>query len=343
MSHSQKWPAITPPAAGEIVDIAPGLRWLRMPLPIRIGHVNSYLIEDHGGWAVVDPGFTDERSLAIWESLLAGELRGQRVTRIIVTHHHVDHSGISGWLHERTGAPLFMSEIEYLAVRLREADSKYYGRPGFQSYLRRNGVNAETALAIAKVLASGLGFSTIPDSFVSLAPGESIAIGSRRLDILIGSGHATGQVMLHCPDENWMLMADQLLGSLQPLMILPHFEPDGNPYKRLLRSLDEIEALVDGKTLALPGHYQPFRGVPGAIARLRRHHDGRCRKVLELCRATPLSAAELATRIFAAELNPRQLNHAIGEIIPYGNRLVEQGLARWIESDPSGARKLSPV
>ena len=38
-----------PQSPGEIRELAPGLLWLRMPLPLRLNHVNIWLLEERDG------------------------------------------------------------------------------------------------------------------------------------------------------------------------------------------------------------------------------------------------------------------------------------------------------
>jgi len=57
MDGTLHFPAATPPAPGETVMIAPGLRWLRMRLPFALNHINLWLIEDGPAWAIVDCGY----------------------------------------------------------------------------------------------------------------------------------------------------------------------------------------------------------------------------------------------------------------------------------------------
>ncbi|PHR17169.1 MAG: hypothetical protein COA37_22940 [Hoeflea sp.] len=71
-----RFPFSEAPAAGEMTEIAPGIRWLRFPLPYRLDHVNIYLIEDGDGWCVVDAGIHDERTVDLWKTVLAGPLSG---------------------------------------------------------------------------------------------------------------------------------------------------------------------------------------------------------------------------------------------------------------------------
>ena len=69
---SLRFPYAEPPAFGEPVEVADGILWTRLPLPFRLDHVNLYLIEDEGGWAVLDTGVDTPACRQVWESLLAG-------------------------------------------------------------------------------------------------------------------------------------------------------------------------------------------------------------------------------------------------------------------------------
>ena len=75
------FPNPDPPKPGETIEVRPGVLWARFPLPFRLDHVNIYLIEDDDGLAVVDAGIDDAQSRAAWEALLAGPLRGRKLTQ----------------------------------------------------------------------------------------------------------------------------------------------------------------------------------------------------------------------------------------------------------------------
>ena len=57
------------PEVGETVEVAPGIHWLRMPLPFNLDHINLWLLEDGEGWTVVDTGLRGEASRTIWTKL----------------------------------------------------------------------------------------------------------------------------------------------------------------------------------------------------------------------------------------------------------------------------------
>src|SRR5688572_27563955 len=116
------FPLDIPPEFGEVVVVAPGVRWLRLPLPFRLDHVNVYLLEDDDGWAVFDTGIRTAEAIEVWERLFAGPLEGIRITRVISSHYHADHIGLAGWLCNRFEAPLITSFSTYAASRMLSLD-----------------------------------------------------------------------------------------------------------------------------------------------------------------------------------------------------------------------------
>src|SRR5512141_1697329 len=97
--------ADTIPQPGAAIAVAPGVWWIRMPLPFALDHINLWLLEDGDGWTIVDTGYGAEATWALWERQLAGTMGGRPVKRIVVTHYHPDHVGSAAWLEKRTGAP----------------------------------------------------------------------------------------------------------------------------------------------------------------------------------------------------------------------------------------------
>ena len=63
-SATLRFPVAVPPAPGETWAVAPGILWLRMPLPFALDHINLWLIEDGAGWAIVDSGYATEAAIA---------------------------------------------------------------------------------------------------------------------------------------------------------------------------------------------------------------------------------------------------------------------------------------
>jgi hypothetical protein len=94
-----------------------GLRWARIPLPMELNHINVWLLRHADGWMLVDTGLADDVCRAAWHTLEAGHLEGLKLRRIFITHDHPDHMGLSRWLHERHGAPVWMSAVGHAPPR----------------------------------------------------------------------------------------------------------------------------------------------------------------------------------------------------------------------------------
>src|SRR3990172_1921875 len=112
MSLDHPWPV--PPAPGDVITVAPGIKWLRMPLPFQLDHINLWLLADGPAWTVVDTGVGLPDTRALWERVFAGHLDGRPIARVLVTHFHPDHMGNGAWLTERWGADLWCTQAEWL-------------------------------------------------------------------------------------------------------------------------------------------------------------------------------------------------------------------------------------
>ena len=113
------------PASGALLEVAPGLHWLRMGLPFALNHINLWLLEDEfrgeAGWTIIDCGIANDATRAAWEHIFATHLRGRPVLRVIATHCHPDHVGLADWLCSRWDAPLWMTTGEYGFARMMSA------------------------------------------------------------------------------------------------------------------------------------------------------------------------------------------------------------------------------
>ncbi|MCW5624946.1 MAG: MBL fold metallo-hydrolase, partial [Burkholderiales bacterium] len=77
------FPFDTVPSPGTVTEVADGVRWLRMPLPFALDHINLWLLRDGPGWAIVDCGYQSDQTREAWEPILAAH---GPITRIIATH-----------------------------------------------------------------------------------------------------------------------------------------------------------------------------------------------------------------------------------------------------------------
>ena len=89
-----EFPHAAPPVGGWVA-LLPGVRWLRLPVPGGLRHINVWLLADGEGWTLVDTGMDVPAARAAWDGPVGGALEGRPVTRIVCTHHHPDHAGLA--------------------------------------------------------------------------------------------------------------------------------------------------------------------------------------------------------------------------------------------------------
>jgi glyoxylase-like metal-dependent hydrolase (beta-lactamase superfamily II) len=327
-----EYPQAAPPAGGETLEIAPGVHWARMPLPFALDHINLWLLEDEvegprgkePGWTLVDCGIGDDATRALWERIFEGRVAGRPVARLIVTHHHPDHAGLASWLIERTGAQLWMPQAEYFAAHAMREGSSGFGFDRVIAMFQRNGLAGER-LALMQQRRSNYRsrVPAFPSDYRRLLDGDTHRIGGRAWKVIMGYGHAPEHAALYCEETGVLISGDMVLPKISTNVSVWSNEPEGNPLALFLGSLARY-AELPAKTLTLPSHGLPFRGMRERIAQLREHHRLRLDELHEACEA-PRSAAEVLDTLFRRKLDSHQLFFAMGEAMAHLHWLEREG------------------
>ena len=333
MSDELHYPWSTAPAPGSWCEVAGGVRWLRLPLPFALDHINVWLLADGDGWALVDTGIGLSRIQPLWQELFATALEGRPLSRILVTHYHPDHVGQAQWLSRHFGAPVWMPRREFeLAQRLLgAADAETGARVAAlfaahgldvqrQDSLRRRG-NAYRRLV-----------QTLPDRVEWLHEGQVIHIGQRPWRVLVGRGHSPEHACLVSLADDFLISGDQVLPRISTNISVRPGEEDHDPLGDYLESLKRLSALP-ASIRVLPAHGRVFEGLHRRLDALQRHHDTQMNRVLEHC-GQPRSAADLLPVLFQRELDEHAILFAMGESIAHLRHLHLQGRLRQVEDSP---------
>jgi glyoxylase-like metal-dependent hydrolase (beta-lactamase superfamily II) len=337
------FPLAVPPAPGSVTDIAPGIRWLRLPLPYRLDHVNIYLIENDGGWTALDSGLGDDPCKEAWQAAIAGPLRGQGLKSLIVSHFHPDHVGLAGWLCERFDLELTMPRPEYLHSLLLQFAPADYGEDVFRPFYRRHGLSAE---ATEVVLSRGHEYlhrtTGVPASYHRIKHGDRLTVGEREFRVMTGGGHSLEQAMLYRPQERLFLAADQVIARISPNVSVHPMEPGLDALGIYLDSLRAIRTSVAPDVLVLPGHGLPFDGLHDRVDELIFHHGQRCGEIAVACKDVPLSVAEIVPFLFTRTLDAHQTGFAFGEVLAHVNHMLGRGDLR-LETDAGGVDRYRTI
>ena len=314
---------------------APGVLRLQLPLPFPgLDRVNCYLLEDPDGCTLVDCGLyqLDEDTEHGWADIeaalaAAGHAPGD-VSRLFVTHAHIDHYGMAGEFVSRTGAKLVMhsSTSEDLAP---------YRDPGAMTQRLKelyadHGVTPEDVEELTQWEDWRAFVSSVVEPDVAVEDGDSLEIGGRTWRCIYTPGHSPSHVCLWSEADRVLISGDHLLGS-----ITPHIDfkrgVDDDPLGAFLSSLERVEALAPA--LVLPGHGHPFEDGAERARVVMRHHDRRLGAILQVIRHEPRTADEITEAIFGTDLLNFARRLALGEALAHLVYLLRQGEVERIERD----------
>src|SRR3954466_6164297 len=184
-AEALRYPWENHPGHDQVVEVVPGVLWVRLKLPFRLNHVNIYLLADGDGWAMVDSGFGNEETIEAWTTLFEGPLRHVKVTRLIVTHSHPDHVGLAGWITERFDCPLQMSQVEYLQSVYHQNRGTEERKNAQRLFFRRHGMDEDLT---DKLLGRGQDYlkrvSVLPPAYHRISHGDEVVIGARRFKVI---------------------------------------------------------------------------------------------------------------------------------------------------------------
>jgi glyoxylase-like metal-dependent hydrolase (beta-lactamase superfamily II) len=343
------------PAPGTTQEVAPGVRWLTMPMGGSLNHINLYLLEDRDGWWVVDTGLALRETASLWGSIFDHELGGRPVIGVICTHMHPDHIGQAGMITERFRCPLYMTRAEYFQARAFSA-----GGPGYHSswigeqFYYRAGMPADYLQTLKRQWESragaGMSMPSMPAGYRRLEHGDSLTIGTQDWQVVVGAGHSPEHACLYCPALKVLISGDQILPIITSNVSVHPTEPEANPLKDWMESHDRLLKLPPD-LLVLPAHNLPFYGVRERLRALISHHEDRMLAIEEHC-VEPALAKDLLPVLFARKLDPRQMMMALGEAIAHLHLLMhrnriertlhEDGQYRFRSIDPDLARRALP-
>ena len=326
-SEPLAYPIAQQPAPGEALEIAPGVRWLRMPLPFELNHINLWLLEEEDGWTIVDTGLNLDDIKRSWEAVLADHCRAKPVKRIVVTHCHPDHLGLARWLGEKTGAGTWITQGEILNAYAWFHQLPNYDVDGMVGFFRRHGLDeARAGLLFNRGPTYRGRVDGLPIEYRRLLETDFLRIGGHDWRVIVGYGHSPEHASLYCAELDVLISGDMLLPRISTNVSAMSSNPDGDPIRLFLDSIARYAALPES-TLVLPSHGRPFRGIQARIAELDRHHAGRFEALVAAC-DTPKSACELIPTLFNRELDAHQIMFAMGESIAHLNYLEHAGRLR---------------
>jgi glyoxylase-like metal-dependent hydrolase (beta-lactamase superfamily II) len=322
---SLDYPYPDTPAPGTTIEVAPGVRWLSMPLPFALDHINLWLVGD----TIVDTGIGDAATRSLWEKILFQK----QIKRIVLTHYHPDHAGNAAWLVQKFGAEFWTTQGEYLTAHAVRASSAGYTTEAVLEVFRKNGLASERAATMG---GRGNRYAALvpefPLSYRRIIEGDRVKMGGYEWRAFIGHGHAPEHLSLYCEALNVVIAGDMLLSTISTNVSVWSIDPEGDPLRLFLESLKRYRELPED-VLVLPSHGKPFRGAHVRVGELESHHEKHFAKLLEALKGKSLSAGDLLGLLFRRPLDAHQTFFAMGEAIAHLHYLYYAGRLKRAQGD----------
>lgn len=321
--------ALSAPELGKMQSIAEGVYWVRMPLPLRLAHVNLWVLRDGEGWMIVDTGLAYDPAKQGWAMLLADIMDKGPVTRLLATHYHPDHVGLAGWLHNRLRCDFLMPEAEWLAATLSLTMTSRQNGAGLRRLGRRLGFSLDDIQKLAKVGAHYRNsVSPLPPAYQRIFDGQRLRINGSDWHVIMGYGHAMEHACLYCPERKILIAGDHVLPEITPNVSTHWFNGWTDPLSGFLETNARLKRLVADDTIVLPSHRQPFHGLHQRLDELALHHKQRLDQTLEIMENLPKqqgSASDVLPLLFPMKLDGFSMMFAAGETEAHLRHLFWRG------------------
>lgn len=303
----------------------PLIRQVRVPVPYPLQYVNAYLIEGDNGWTVVDPGIHSPEAVALWEDIWSKlGSRYRDVERIVLTHHHPDHYGLSGYFQEKSGAPVFLSEWGQ-----RQADMMWGAeRPAVSSTYRlflQYGMDRELADAMIPHMEGFVSLVSPRPEIAVIRSGDRLRLGDALFEAVETGGHAAGHMSFYGIESGEMFCGDAVLPRISPnIGYTPNVEED--PLSEFIAGLKLLGGFRVER--AYPGHRDSFEGFSKRCGELAVHHEKRLAQMLDRVREAPCTAYECCAGLFGTRLTVHQMRFAMSETLAHLIHLELKGAVR---------------
>lgn len=321
-----EYPFTSPPASGEAIEIAEGVLWMRVALPMRPNHLNIYAFDEGNSWTIVDTGMNVESVRSEWQALLAGPLADKPVGRVILTHYHPDHVGLVGWFQKELGAELWCTQATWLFARMLTLDVQssyteetiaFWRAAGMDPTILEERQSSKPFCFADVVHPMPLGYRRIYD-------GDTISVGGKQWTVRTGQGHAPDQATLWGVNHDLVLAADQILPRITPNLGVYATEPEADSVGAWIDSCNRLREFARPNQLALPGHQLPFTGVGERLDQLVVIQMGALEDLAEFL-AEQKRASDCFGVLYGRRIKAGEYGLALVEAIGHLNHLHQTG------------------
>jgi glyoxylase-like metal-dependent hydrolase (beta-lactamase superfamily II) len=300
---------------------------LPIPTPFAVGPVNCYLVEDDP-LTLVDCGPNSGTALVELEAAMqrAGR-RLEDLERIVLTHQHIDHIGLAQIVADRSGAEI--CALDELAPWLAAYGESMEEDDVFaEEVMLRHGIPRDMVNGLRNMVSQLRAWGHRAHVSRPLPAGSTLAFADREWQVLHRPGHSPSDTVFYDAASRELVGGDHLIGHISSNPLISRPLDGGNSLDRpksLLTYLDSLDATAAMEVdVVLPGHGDTFGGHAEIIATRHRMHDKRAAKIAGLLSGGPLTAHEIALRLWG-KVAIAQAYLTLSEVLGHTDLLEREG------------------
>jgi glyoxylase-like metal-dependent hydrolase (beta-lactamase superfamily II) len=294
------------------------IQTITLPVPWDLKSVNVHLVELDEGFMLIDSGVATKECFQVLEAALAERgVAWSDIRTLLLTHYHPDHIGLSWKILKLTGARLVMhcADVAYL-----EELARVDGLPWYAEAMRIGGVPAELAAGMEAALRGNRPAFRTHHPEQILEGGETLPVRGGTFEVIWTPGHTVGHICLYSPELRTLISGDHVLEKITPNIA---WHPKHDMLAKYLASLELL--LPYDIDVVIPSHGTRFEDHRAVILGTAKHHEGRCKAILERITETPMTAHELVLALWRRKLSDFHHNFAVFEILAHLEYMTRRG------------------
>jgi glyoxylase-like metal-dependent hydrolase (beta-lactamase superfamily II) len=277
---------------------------------------------------LVDTGPSNAESLEALDTSLHGlGVALDEIELVLLTHHHLDHSGLAGSIAQRSGAQVAAT------ARTAAWGEEYDERVALERHFGRRLLAAHGVPAALiersepfwdHIVRNGAGFVTTN----VLVDGDVIRAGGRSLRVLERPGHSVTDTLFVDETDGVALVGDHLLAEITSgAEVVPAEGPDEGRRQALAEYLDALRRTEElPLELLLPGHGPVIRDHRRLVADRLEFHEKRLGQIAAFVDTDGSTAFDVAQRVWGREVAETQAVLTVWEVVGHLDVLAERGL-----------------
>lgn len=312
-----------------IAEISVGIFQLKMPLPFRLNHINLYLLEEPDGWILIDTGLNTEKTTELWSEFLTSGFFQKQISKIILTHLHPDHIGMSAWLSRKLDVPVYISRGDWELAQFLWCNHSETAKALYEAYWKSFGLEkpmldemVENRMQYKKLV------KELPSNIHFLDVGAILKVNEQEWHLLAAPGHTPEHICLWNPHKKILISGDHVLPTITPNI---SYLPVGlkNPLKSYLSSLEAFSHI--DCNVYLPAHGPISTNLRERISEIMLHHQEKFTILMEFI-SERISVAEAMPILFSKDLPSHQLMFAYAETAAHLLYLAERNFLKFEDS-----------